>query len=241
MKKIALSVILLAGCVQQCFAQADNNVPAPQLEKKKAELTHQVGVQLNGLIRQVFNFSNSTANTNTNPYLLTYSLNFRSGWGARLGVGYNYASKKESDVVTTETKTNTLRGRIGAEKLFKLSDKWTAGAGADFVVHLNDDITTTTQIIVDTLIIVNKSKGTGLGGGPMAWLRYRISDHVLIGTETSFYYVATKPTNTKVETLKTLDQFGSGSISSTKTEIKKPQIAEGVFSAPIAFYIIVRF
>jgi len=242
MKKIALSAILLAGCMQHCFAQADNNVPAPQREKKKIEMTHQVGVQLNGLIRQVFNFNNSTINTNTNPYLLTYSLNFRSGWGARLGVGYNYVSNKSDDDITvTETKINTLRGRIGGEKLFKLSEKWSAGAGADFVFNRNDDVTTTTQSFADTIITVNKSKGTGLGGGPMAWLRYHVTDHILIGTEASFYYVYSTPTNVLSVTTKTLDQFGSGSISKTKITTSKPQIAEGVFSSPIVFYIIVRF
>ena len=134
-------VILFIGCLQNCIAQND---AAPLDNKQPLQVDQYVGVQLNGLIRQVFNFNNSTASTTVSPYLLTYNINSRnSGWGLRIGVGYSYNSTATDDGITaTTTRINDLQLRLGIEKAFKLSEKWSAGIGIDGVFNTNNDNTT---------------------------------------------------------------------------------------------------
>src|SRR4051812_9818028 len=134
MKKFCLTLIA-AFAMTASFAQPDTGKTSAKL------YSHYLGVQINELIRQVFNFNNTTS-TNTNPYLLTYNINNRKGWGLRLGLGYNYQSFTDDDGITRKTTDlNDLRSRLGIEKLFRLSDKWTAGAGMDAVLNHNDDYT----------------------------------------------------------------------------------------------------
>ena len=54
------------------------------------------------IIRQVFNFSNTTAD-NSNPYLISYSINSaRTGWGLRLGAGYSHRQFTTDDGITSD-------------------------------------------------------------------------------------------------------------------------------------------
>src|SRR4051812_12184634 len=130
MKRALLCIALFAGYVNTCMAQADVVTPTVKKEKKFDQV---VGAQLNGLINEVFNFSNNNSTTPVNPYLLVYSLNSRkSGWGLRLGLGYNYTSSSSDDGITANsTKLNDLAVRLGVDKAFMLSDKWSAGIGID--------------------------------------------------------------------------------------------------------------
>ena len=80
-----LLLALGGACANPLIAQEQTDIlPLPKTKK----FDHKVGVQVNELIRQVFNFSN-TASTVHNPYLLIYSVNHtRTGLGIRAGVGY---------------------------------------------------------------------------------------------------------------------------------------------------------
>jgi hypothetical protein len=237
MKKILLSAILLTGCVALSFAQTEPANPATASEKKYDQFA---AVQLNGLIRQVFNFNNSTASTVTNPYLLTYNINSRkTGWGLRLGIGYNYNSSWSNDGVTElSTKINDMQLRLGIEKAFVLTDKWTAGVGLDGLVNINDDNTTSTVRSFDTVITATKSSMTSYGGGVMGWLRYSFTKNISIGTESSFYYTSGNQDNTTDVTRRS----GSSGHSITTTETtSKPKISTGTISLPVVFYLAVRF
>ncbi len=187
MKKITLSVILFMGCLTSSFAQT----PDASQTNKGAGYDQFIGVQINGLIRQVFNFNNSTAPTNVNPYLLTYNINSKkTGWGIRAGIGYNYTSTSNNDGITsTTTKLNDLQFRLGVEKAFKLSDKFTAGAGIDLLLNTNNDNTSNTVSSGDTTTTTTKTVISSYGGGPVGWLRYNVTERILIGTEASFYYL----------------------------------------------------
>jgi hypothetical protein len=228
MKKVIIAAILLTGCFHRSFAQDE--------AKKEKTMDMYVGVQLNGLIRQVFNFNNSNTNTNTNPYLLIYSINSRkTGWGLRLGAGYNYNSFKNNDgIVETETKINDMQIRLGVEKLFRLANKWSAGAGLDIVYNNNDDHTistvnsSTVPQTTDTKTIL-----TSYGGGPQAWLRYHITDKVLIGTEASFYYVTGKETRSI-----TITKGFPGPFNNPPDETD--DVNRGTFNSPIVFFLIVK-
>ena len=239
MRKISLVVILFIGCLQNSIAQNTDGAQ-PSGDREKMQVDQFVGVQLNGLIRQVFNFNNSTSSTNVNPYLLTYNINSRkSGWGLRLGVGYTYNSNSTDDGITaTTTKTNDLQLRLGIEKAFKLSDKWSAGAGIDGVYNSNNDNTSNmVRSSGDTSTTAIKTVGSSYGGGAMAWLRYNITERVLIGTEASFYYTTGKQKNTIDQTDNPL---GGGGITTTETT-SNPTSSQGTFSSPIVFYLTVKF
>ena len=235
MRKFLLSGILSLGCIGHSFAQTED----PNSKQEKM-FEHSIGVQLNPLIRQVLNFNNSTTATNANvsPYLVTYNINLKkTGWGLRIGGGYNYSSVKNDDGVTaTNTKLNDVQLRVGIEKAFTLSPKWSAGAGLDFVYNSNDDNNVAVTTSFDTITTTTKTTTSSYGGGPMAWLRYNITEKILIGTETSFYYLTGKDKITVTTTI--TDFSGSSNSSDSKTDNK---VASGTFTLPVAFYVIVKF
>lgn len=231
MKKLLLSAILTAGCLGSTFAQTETKTSTDK------GFDHYFSVQVNQLIRQVFNFNNSTSSTINNPYLLNYSINsHETGWGARLGVGYMYNSSKSNDGITaTETKINDMSVRLGFEKIFTLADKWSAGAGLDIVYSNNDDHTVNNVNSnfggsnTDTKTVISS-----YGAGPMAWLRYHITSKILLGTETSFYYM----TGDQKQTITITDPFGGGTSFPTNTSNK---VSQGNISAPVVFYLTVKF
>jgi hypothetical protein len=232
MKKTFLAAILLTGCVHNCIAQTEE-VPV----KKEKKIDHSVGVQLNGLIRQVFNFSNSPAINN--PYLLIYHANLRkSGWGVRAGVGYEYNSNFTNNGVSeVASNINDMHFRLGAEKAFKLSKRWSTGVGLDGLYNNDDDKTTSITKAFDTTTTVTTTSLAGFGGGAMGWVRFNISENIQIGTEASFYYTTGKQKN--VVSITRRDNF-SNAITTTETT-SKPTLSRGTFSAPVAFYLIVKF
>lgn len=239
MRTYALAFILLAGCVSYSYAQETTEIEA----KHEKTHNHYIGVQLNSLIRQVINFNNNTATAVVNPYQLIYSVNsIKSGWGIRAGIGYNYNSSRVDDGITeTETDINDIRARIGVEKRFQLSKKWSAGAGLDGIFSNNDDYTKATIHSFDTTITITKSKLPSKGGGVMGWLRYSISDKILIGTEASFYYITGTENREVIVTRRTATTVPPFTTEIVTTVTKsKPILSDGSFSSPVVFYIIVK-
>src|ERR1043165_5313266 len=159
MKKTLLTFFSITGLFACTCAQTAKE------ENHEKKIQHHVGVQINELVRQVFNFSNNT-NTNNNPYLLVYSINsVKKGWGARIGAGYTYRSFTDNDGINRkETNINSIQLRLGGEKAFKLSDKWTTGIGIDGLYNLDENDTRSTTKALDTTLTVTRTKITGLGG-----------------------------------------------------------------------------
>ncbi len=231
MKRSLLVVILVAGCLGNTFAQND---ATPTTKEKTTD--QYIGVQLNDLVRQVFNFSSSTLPTY--PYLLTYSIDSRkTGWGIRAGVGYTYSSNSTDDGITrTDTKLNDLEFRLGVEKAFRLSEKWSAGAGLDLLFNSNDDNTTTEVHSFDTTTTATKSTLNSYGGGPVGWLRYNVTSKILIGTEASFYYT----TGTEKQTVDiTQRTFGGGgtSFQQTTETTSNPTVSQANLIRPLSFIL----
>lgn len=233
MTKTLLAAMLLCTPAVHSFAQAEPDI-------KPARYEHHVGVQMNELVRQVFNFNNS-ASTNNNPYLLMYSVNsVKTGWGLRLGVGYTYKSFTDDDGITRkESNLNDLRLRLGVEKAFRLSAKWSAGVGLDGILSTDDDKTTSVVRSFDSVTTVTKTNIMSLGGGGMAWLRYHITPRVLVGTETSFYYSSGQQKQTVSITQRDFSQ--PNQVYKTTVSTIDNTAAQGVFSVPVAFYLIVKF
>ena len=104
--KNALIVAVFLFTAAAAYAQTTEGTP------KQKHYTHQAGVQINELLRQIFNFNGNAANTN--PYLVTYTINsVRTGWGLRAGIGYNYQSLTNDEL---RNKTNEFKQRIAAQQ-----------------------------------------------------------------------------------------------------------------------------
>ncbi len=237
MKKM-LTAISFALTASVSFAQDTEQIQVLPKEKK---FDHYVGAQVNGLIRQVFNFSDANNPTN-NPYLLTYNINFRkSGWGLRVGGGYEKRFVASNDGVTdVESDINNYQARLGVEKRFQLSGRWTAGVGIDGIYGNDVNNTTTITTAFDTVTVKSKNSVNTMGGGVMAWLRYSITDNIFIGTETSYYqrYGSNEIKTTITQRQQTFP--GTGTVITT-TSKKDHDLAEGVISLPVVFYLVVKF
>ena len=234
MRKI-LNTLLIAAC-PFTFALAQTSQTVPGSGQNEKMVDHIIGVQLNGLINQVFNFSNTTQASSVNPYLFTYNVNSRkTGWGIRVGVGYNYNSSSTNDNINVvTTKLNDLHARLGIEKRFQLSGNWSAGVGLDFVYNANNDNTNAQTISSDTITTNTKTVYSNYGGGAMGWLRYNLTKNLVIGTETSFYYTTgyQKITYTFKE---------SSNPNTTAPSVSDNKLSQGTMNMPIVFYLAVKF
>jgi hypothetical protein len=240
MKKLMLLLALSSACANPLMAQEQTDI-LPKPKTKKFE--HKIGVQANELIRQVFNFSNTASNIN-NPYLLIYSGNhIRTGLGIRGGVGYTLRNIADDNGINKlETHINDVSARFGLEKSFRLSDKWSAGAGLDFVYSNANNETKNVLNSFDSVTTVTKTLVSNYGGGPMVWLRYHITPRILIGTETSVYYT----TGIDKQTIEiTRKEFSPGPNPKPqfKTTISQTdnKLSDMIMSPPVAIYLIVNF
>lgn len=133
-----------------------------------------------------------------------------------------------------------LQARLGAEKAFRLSNKWTAGVGIDGLYNMDNNYTRSVTRGFDTTTTVTDSDISSFGGGAMGWVRYNITDNIQLGTEASFYYVTGDQTQSISITRRVNSGIGGGSWSTTVTKVDN-QVSEGLFRMPVALYLIIRF
>lgn len=231
MKKMLLFACA-AACTFTAYAQSDSTKP------KTKKLEHHVGVQVNELVRQIFNLGNAA--TVTNPYLLTYNIqHIKTGLGLRLGAGYNLQTFANEDGITKRTTDiNKMSLRFGVEKVFKLSGRWTTGVGLDGLYGTDYNNTETNVRSFDTTTTVTITKVNSLGGGAMCWLRYNVTKNIVIGTEMSFYYTSSKKEQEVTITDRT-NTFPTKLVTTTtKLDSKN---AQGAFNLPMVLYLFVRF
>jgi len=209
--------------------------------EKKFE--HRIGVQANELIRQVFNFSNSANNANTNPYVLTYSINsVRRGWGARVGIGYIYRNLSDDDgVVNNTSDLHNMNFRLGVEKAFQLNKRWSVGAGLDALYNSDYNKTKAVTRGFDTTITLTKTNVSSIGGGAMGWIRFAVTRNIEVGTETSFYY--TQGDKKQDISITTREFSGTGFPGNWTTSVSKTDDKQSVaqFRMPVAIYLLVKF
>lgn len=233
MKRLFLSASILLSCAAYGQEVVDDTV------RSVPKWQHFVGVQANGLIQQILNFNNAAA-TIANPYLLTYHMNsLATGYGIRAGLGYNYKNNTNTTTTTTtESDINEIDARLGLEKVFCLSHNWSAGVGVDGIMNYNSDKTLNINRSFDTTTTKTNSLSKSFGGGVMGWLRYRLTEKIWVGTESSFYYMTGKENKTIENTRK---QIGQGNPIVTTVTKSEPTFSEAKFSMPVVFYLLVRF
>jgi len=251
MKKSLLALLILIVCSQSSFAQV-----ADTSDNSKSSVNQYVGVQLNALIKQVFNSSTAIPANTANLYMLTYSVNdAKTGWGLRFGAGYNH-SATANDIIyvnannAVSTSADVLQLRLGIEKAFKLTRKWSAGVGIDGVYNYSNSSSSSNTSYFnnnfasspsDTVIRNSTAVVSTYGGGVMCWLRYNVNRRVLVGTETSFYYTSGKSKQNLEVTQNVYNQTtGTSPLTTNSSNTNKP-VSSGTFSQPVVFYILVKF
>lgn len=216
--KQALLLLLLIGGSFSAFSQEEQPIPSH----------HYVGVQINQLIRQVFNFSGTTSSVN-NPYLLTYAFNNETGWGVSFGMGYTFSESAEGDSFTRRTtKINDFFSRVGFEKKSGFGKHWILSVGGDVVVDLSNNTTTTIQGNDQTTRLKTETKNNGFGLGPRVTLNYEITDRMLVGTEATYYF--------KSITNKFKNSGNFASDPEIEEKLKRFQ-----FGAPAVIFLILKF
>jgi hypothetical protein len=229
--KRTLSIAFIAIAPFLCHAQ-DVATKSPKLE-------HHIGVQVNDLIKQTFNLANNTA-ANNNPYLITYNINNSKGWGLRVGAGYTLRGiANDNGVNSVKSDIDDLNMRLGVEKKFNLGGRWSTGVGLDGLYNNDKNNTETVVRAFDTTTTKTRSLTTSYGGGAMAWLRFNITNRVVIGTEASFYYLSGNKEQSV--TITTRNEALPGRPIVTTISKVDDGTKEATFNLPVALYLLIRF
>jgi hypothetical protein len=215
---------------------------AQSADQKTKMFDYYAGVQVNQLLKQILNLSNSSDDIN-NPYLFTFSLNSaKSGWGAHAGFGYDY--QKVSDDLTQSDHVSTINDlfyRIGGGRRLMIGKKFQLGYGLDFIGTYLDDNTTTVSVNpgIDSTISKTSSQTTGFGFGPQASLGFMITERLIISTEVSFYFLqSTEKTNTFVTRYELFNNPPTVSTSNHNSKVKTSDIT---FNLPVAIFLVLKF
>lgn len=153
--------------------------------------TNYIGLQVNELLKQLFNLSGNSTPVNNN-YLFTYAVNSnRTGVGLNVGFGYSYSQVNTGDAVTPrQTTTYSFAFRTGIEKKFTIGKKWLSSYGMDIIVDDNGTKTETTISPPGAPVQKTTTETTtsGFGLGPRFTINFFLSDQIILGTEASYYY-----------------------------------------------------
>ncbi len=253
-KTLILSGVLSLLYSSAALAQDDDydggSRPARRRPADRA-VQHTVGIQVNELFREIFNFNGTGgvpvpgAYPTRNPYLLTYDLlSRRTGLGVRAGIGYAYEQERRNADDSREYAEGTrINARFGLQKAWRLGRKWQAGAGADFVWNHSNYLRNGSRYTpagspADTSFLNIRLRGNDLGGGPMVWLRYNLTPRIQLGSEASFYYTGGD--------FKQFTESGTRYADPSIPDYLQVENTDGerqnaYVSLPVAFFLLVRF
>ena len=237
-KKIFLTAIFAASIF---YSRAQTETA------KLCKYNQYAGVQANQLLKQLINLNNNNTPIN-NPYLFTYAIySVKSGWGVHAGIGYAY--KKTTDKnspANHESRINDLTYRIGGGQTLMLGKKFEAAYGLDFIGQYKLDKTFTTSVTdfgngKDSSATTVTSKTTGYGLGPRFALSFHISDRVLLGTESTYYYSLDKEKQNVIVTETITDNFSNTTTVTTTNTNLETDFASFTFAVPTALFLILKF
>jgi hypothetical protein len=214
MRKIILAV-LLGGAGISAYSQESENT------ERSVEGWY-FGIQGNQLVRQIFNFSNSSTPVN-NPYLLIFSTTAANGTGGNFSIGYNYNEANTGDAITSRVVTNSdFNVRAGIEKKSFLGKNFLLAFGVDL---LYQSISTESRVqdnFGGAFTTVNKTSGFGFG--PRLGISYHVTDNFLIGTEANYYVKFMK------------EKFSVMPGTSDQEDVKQLQL-----NVPTAIFLVLKF
>ena len=197
-------------------------------EKRHSDSFHEIGINGTFLINQFLNFSDTE--TPQSPYLLTYKVGINKH-ALRIGIGTTFKeSEKRIDTFEdTETlKDLTLDLRLGYEYRKSFGNRWLGYFGADFIYSQIDN----EQINDSGFDIVTIAENTsGVGGGPVLGLQFKLTEKLMLGTEGAFYFSQSE--------LKSNTTFTNFPEFNTEAEIIKNK--EIITTLPATIYLIFHF
>lgn len=229
-KKMILAAMLLAATfiVKAQDSQASAN-------------HHDVALQVNPLIRQILNFGN--APNVDNPYLLKYSYRFagsNSGVGAGLGLS---TSSFEDDEGRSSNQLN-LDMRVGYEWYFSVGKRFELSIGPDFVFGQQQINTVSIQSFdfgsgTDSTVTTTDTRSVIYGGGARLNFSFKITDRILIGTESTYYFrKGDFKSKNKIQNWNV--NFGSETYSEDVQESESSQ-SQSNLRLPVALFLVFRF
>lgn len=206
---------------------------------------HFVGLQANQLIRQVFNFGD--AEDVTNPYLVKYTFKHRkTGLALNVGAGVDVRTTETNEGLKTESESYDVR--VGPGWQTNLGKRFEIGVGADVIWGRSYSETSSTNTVVfenalDSTITTNRNQITYFGGGLQFSLNYKLSPHVMIGTEASIYSFSTEElSNDQIDNFATIDlDPETRTIRTIENENSSTDGEDIQLNLPIAIYLLIRF
>jgi hypothetical protein len=228
MRKLFFLVLSLISI--NLISQEDNSDSIVRADRIKY---HYFGIQANLLLQQFLNFNSSSINSN--PYLFSYSFNFKqNGNGMVLGTGLSVSNNFSNDgvVETSDDRINTA-ARIGIEKKFYQEEKFIPFVGFEVGLGYSEQKLKTklVQTINNPQTDTKTTKfffGPAIRGG----LLYSLNKYVKIGTE--FYF------NFQVSINKSKTVVTTGTDPPSGTNTSSLPINFGI-QAPTALFLIYRF
>lgn len=230
MKRVFFMVLIVSTVLS---ASAKKRIIAPETPQKVKTTDHYIGVQANFLLREFFNFG-GTSFAPVNPFGFVYHINNRrSGAGIRIGLGPSiYNTTNIDGLATIKSKGHDVSARLGFDKRFTIDNRWEAGFGIDAVFNTAKDETKNDQMNSQGFISETSSLSTSYGGGPMGYLRYKLRPNILLGTETSLYYLTGKNENRTAI-------ISSGQVVSESDDNDK--FSQGQLNLPVSLYLLIKF
>jgi hypothetical protein len=209
-------------------------------------LNHYFGIQANQLLKQLLPLNNNNTII-SNPYTLTYALHHaRCKWGIEAGIGYDYQRVTDkSTPANHESKINDLFYRIGIGRKVMIGKRWEGGFGLDFAGGTQSDKTFSSSVTTfgnttDSLETISKTTIKSSGGGLQLNLGFHISDRIMLGTESTLYFLKK---NNKLNVVST--EFIKDGIhpDSESTVFSDSETVTAAFTitVPVALFLIIKF
>ena len=179
-----------------------------------------LSLQGNELLRQLMNFGD--AGIPDNPYFFNYTYVAETGDGLNIGFALSADEfNQQNGFSSVNTEINNFSLRVGYEKRNHINKRFFYSLGVDLLVDSFKNTTTTTDTF-NSGRVKTESTTSGWGIGPRFTLNYRITDALIIGTESNYYYrrltekfesdVSNSPNNLEEESKVRLFRFAAPSV-----------------------------
>ncbi|UPT66469.1 MAG: Lpg1974 family pore-forming outer membrane protein [Sphingobacteriales bacterium JAD_PAG50586_3] len=199
---IKRTLLTLTALSLFAFAQAQDSTRhrggrGPMWEMDTDKTHHELGINVSGFIKTFITPANSTElSASANNYLLSYKTIFKNGAAIRAGLGGNYSNKNQTEdnfTGTLNVRNSQVNARVGAEWQFKLTRRWNFYTGLDFVYSGGTERSETPIDNINKAI--TESKFSGMGGGPVVGIQFRLNKRISLLAEGALYAMANKITD----------------------------------------------
>lgn len=205
-------------------------------------------IQANQLLRQLLNFGGASQNVN-NPFLINYCFNHsESGIGLYSGLGVDYQKTHTGDALSPrDSEIKSTSFRVGLDKKWFVSRRWEAGVGIDIIKTDFKDNTTNKNIFdggQQSITVETISSENGWGFGPRFNILFYLTEKMILGTESTYYFRSTKISSevTTTSRLRQFDQFGNETFvvsKDTQEDDSRNKLLN--LNLPTVIYLTIRF